>query len=322
MISLRHHIFSLVAVFVALAIGIAAGSTVVRGPLLDSLRSRLDSAEELIEDERAENDALLAEVAQLDQLGEDAPDQLLAGRLAESAVLLVVAGDVDEDVVAGMTRTIASSSAEMIGEIRIDEVAFDPEQAARVAEALRSSVVVDPDSSADVAEMFGDHLALLLSQVRVGVEASGPISEVAASAFGELEDEGLVDLLRLRSEPIAADTFEVVLLVDRNVGSDPGPVLQAMVDASGQAADAGPLPTTVVAEIGRVAVDNDSPVPSFVLAIRESGRLRDEVSTVDNAETVLGWIATILGLQAAQRGEVGHFGFREGAERSIPAVVP
>ncbi|TPW12136.1 MAG: hypothetical protein FD127_2808, partial [Acidimicrobiaceae bacterium] len=63
MISLRQHIFSLVAVFVALAVGIAAGSTVVRGPLLDSLRARLDSAEQNIETERAENDLLAAELA-------------------------------------------------------------------------------------------------------------------------------------------------------------------------------------------------------------------------------------------------------------------
>jgi hypothetical protein len=77
----------------------------------------------------------------------------------------------------------------------------------------------------------------------------------------------------------------------------------------------------MVAEVGRIDPDNDSPVQSFVGAIRESGRLRDEVSTVDNAETVLGWMATVLGLQAAQGGDVGHYGFREGAERSIPAAA-
>lgn len=76
----------------------------MRGPLLDSTRSRLESAEELIEQERAENDVLVAELAQLDALGEDGPAQLLAGRLTGSAVVLVVAGDVDGDVVAGVLR--------------------------------------------------------------------------------------------------------------------------------------------------------------------------------------------------------------------------
>ena len=92
MISLRQHIFSLVAVFVALAIGIAAGSTVVRGPLLDSTRARLESAEENIALERAENDALAAELAQLDDWEVNGPAQLVSGRLAATGVLVMVVG--------------------------------------------------------------------------------------------------------------------------------------------------------------------------------------------------------------------------------------
>jgi hypothetical protein len=59
-------------------------------------------------------------------------------------------------------------------------------------------------------------------------------------------------------------------------------------------------------------------VPSFITTIRDSGRLRDEVSTVDNAETFLGWMATVLATRAAVDGDVGHYGFRDGAERSVP----
>ena len=317
MISLRHHIFSLIAVFVALAIGIAAGSTVVRGPLLDSLRARVESAETLIEAERAENDSLAAEVAQLDQLGDDAPDQLLPGRLIGSAVLLVVAGDVDPGVVDGLSRSIDASSAELIGEIRIAGIAFDPEQTAVVAEALSLST----NGETDVAVDLGRQLAASLAEVRDGVQASGPISEVASTVFGALEDEGIVDLLRLRTEPVAADTFDVVVVVDRNVDDDPGPVLRAMVESATSDAEEV-APVMVIAEVGRVALDDEATSPSFVATIRESGRLRDEISTVDNAETVLGWIATVLGLQNAHRGGVGHYGFRDGAEQSIPAISP
>jgi hypothetical protein len=64
--------------------------------------------------------------------------------------------------------------------------------------------------------------------------------------------------------------------------------------------------------------DNETPVPSFVTTIRDSGRLRDEVSTVDNAETFLGWMATMLAMRTALAGDVGHYGFRDGAERAVP----
>jgi hypothetical protein len=320
MISLRHHIFSLVAVFVALAIGIAAGSTVVRGPLLDSLRARVESAETLIEDERAENDDLAAEVAQLDQLGDDAPDQLLPGRLDGSAVLLLVAGDVDPGVVDGLLRSIDASSAELVGEIRIAGVAFDPEQAALVAEALDVQAAADADG-ADVADALGADLARRLRELRDGVATSAVTRDVVSAVFGDLEDEGVVDLLRLRGEPLTSESFDVVLVVDRNVDNDPGPVLRTLVDAVTTETE-GTAVEMIIAEAGRVALDDDATSPSFVGAIRDSGRLRDEVSTVDNAETVLGWIATVLGLQTLREGDVGHYGFRNGAERSIPAVSP
>ncbi|MEX0848011.1 MAG: copper transporter, partial [Ilumatobacteraceae bacterium] len=136
MISLRQHIFSLVAVFVALAVGIAAGSTVVRGPLLDSTRARLESAEQNIELERAENDALAAELAQLDAWEVDGPDQLLEGRYAGGSVLMVVAGDVDKDVVDGVIRSVRASAGTFLGEVRLASEVFDPEEAARLGEVL------------------------------------------------------------------------------------------------------------------------------------------------------------------------------------------
>src|SRR5829696_3256327 len=155
MISLRHHIFSLVAVFVALAVGIAAGSTVVRGPLLDSLRARLESAEQNIADERAENDELAAEVAQLDGWEIDGPPQLLGGRLGGSAVLLVVAGDVDNDVVAGALRSVRSSDAVLTGELRLDPAVFDDEEADRLHDAMGTDPTETPDPSIVFGEQVG-----------------------------------------------------------------------------------------------------------------------------------------------------------------------
>jgi hypothetical protein len=46
------------------------------------------------------------------------------------------------------------------------------------------------------------------------------------------------------------------------------------------------------------------------------------VATVDNAETFLGWIAAVLAIGDVARGEIGHFGFRDGADRSLPPAAP
>ena len=316
MISLRQHIFSLVAVFVALAVGIAAGSTVVRGPLLDSTRARLESAEAIIETERAENDRLAAEVAQLDGWAIDGPAQLLGGQLADRAVLLVVAGDTDIDAVTGTIRSIRESGAAFAGEVRIDPAVFDPTQVDRLVAVLAS---VDTGATEPMVAM-GDELSARLRQVVTDVRQSdGALRSdtLVRSAFGDLEDDGIVDVLGVTRDEFTADDLQVVVLSDRNLANDPGPLLGAMISIATPAEGEEPI-VTVVAEVGRVLQDNETPAPSFVTVIRDSGRLRDEVSTVDNAETFLGWTATVLAVRAALAGDVGHYGFRNGAERSLP----
>lgn len=317
MISLRQHIFSLVAVFVALAIGIAAGSTVVRGPLLDSTRARLEAAEENISIERAENDELAAELAQLDDWVVNGPAQLVGGRLADTGVLLVVAGDVDEDVVDGLVRTLRATDGVLLAELRVASAVTDPDQVDRVAGVLGVTATDDVRPAA----VFGARIAALVPPVIdeiAGVEDVVP-SGVLRGAFGDLEDAGLVDLLEVAGAPTNVDAVEVLVLTDRNLPDDPAEMLAGLISVSDPAGAAVP---TLVAEVGRVGQDNEEPTPSFVGSVRGDGRLRDEVSTVDNAETLLGWIAAVLGLEAGRDGAVGHYGFREGADEAIPERRP
>lgn len=317
MISLRQHIFSLVAVFVALAVGIAAGSTVVRGPLLDSTRARLESAEQNIELERAENDALAAELAQLDAWAADGPDQLLRGRYAGGSVLMVVAGDVDKDVVDGVIRSVRASAGAFLGEVRLAPEVFDPQESARVSEALGS----DDTGDVDPAVTFGSTVGSLVAKVAGQLDDRGTTrsDDVIRAAFGDFEDAGLVDLVQLNGAEVDVSDLDVVVLTDRNLVQDPARVLDGVVAVSDPA---GAGLTVLVAEVGRVLQDNDAPVPSYVGVIRDDGRLRDEISTVDNAETILGWVAAVLGLEAAQGGSVDHYGFRAGADRPIPPRMP
>lgn len=317
MISLRQHIFSLVAVFVALAVGIAAGSTVVRGPLLDSTRSRLESAEEAIELERAENDVLAAEVAQLDDWAADGPHQLLGGHLQGAAVVLVVAGDVDRDVVSGVVRSLRASSATVVGEVRISDSVFEPDPPAALADAVHLPAGDTTDPVVAFGTQLGDHLVDVSSQLESGTTGTG--GEVLRAVFGDAEDAGLVDLTELASSPITSDDVEIAVLTDRNLVADPASMLDGLIARSDPAAGGLHI---VVAEVGRIIQGNDDPMPSYVGSIRDSGRLRDEVSTVDNAETILGWISLVLALDAERNGVIDHYGFRDGASRAIPAVGP
>ena len=258
----------------------------------------------------------------------------MTGRLAGAAVLVMVVGDVDVDVVDGMLRSIRASAGPLLGEVRIDPLVFDPGQQQRVADVLGIELgdpidgASDGESDGEAADAaadptiamasFGARLAALTPTIVESiVDREGIVGgEVLRDVLGDLEDAGLLDLLEVSAQGIAVEQVEVLVVTDRNLVHDPAPMLDSLITMSDPAV-AGVR--VLVAEVNRVAQDNEAAVPSYVERIRDDGRLRDEVSTVDNAETFLGWIATVLGLEAARDGVVGHYGFRDGAQGAVPS---
>jgi hypothetical protein len=68
-----------------------------------------------------------------------------------------------------------------------------------------------------------------------------------------------------------------------------------------------------------VVTESRTSLWELVASIRQDVEARDVATTVDNAETTIGGIATVLGLEQAQSGRVGHFGFGAGRTAVIPA---
>src|SRR5262249_17634946 len=108
MINFRYHLVSLVAVFLALAIGIIAGSTVIKESILDQTQQTLDNAEKNLKDLedtnnrlRAENDQLKARDQALDTAG---TTELLQDRLVGVPLLMLKVDGVDDNS-ASMLRT-------------------------------------------------------------------------------------------------------------------------------------------------------------------------------------------------------------------------
>jgi hypothetical protein len=332
MISLRQHIFSLVAVFVALAIGIAAGSTVVRGPLLDSTRARLEAAEQNIELERAENDALAAELGQLDDWAVVGPAQLLSGRAVGIGVLLVTMPDVDEELARGIVGALRASDATLLADIRVDSRLADPTRSSEVgaATALLGGSVPDGDTvdAAEIAAGFATALGARVGEFAVTVAAAGGrVDEALRDVLGATEDSGSIDLVDVQAAAVEIEGVVVVVLNDRTTEVQDGVLdladASVAVASSARAAIADDRGVAVtVAEAGRVSPTIEQPRRSTVEIVRGDGRLRDEVGTVDNVESALGWIALVLSFEEVGVGGVGHYGFRDGADAALPPPRP
>src|SRR5260370_2223075 len=88
MINLRYHVVSLVAVFLALAVGVLMGATVIDRVTVDQLRNQLDRVESSVKQTRKENGQLAARLRVWDQFADQARDQALPGPLQTPPVLL------------------------------------------------------------------------------------------------------------------------------------------------------------------------------------------------------------------------------------------
>ena len=108
--------------------------------------------------------------------------------------------------------------------------------------------------------------------------------------------------------------FLTVVLTDRESDADATAVLEAFLS---QYTGAGDRPLTLAAE-AELASPRDGAPASLVEAVGRSSRLRDLVSTVDNATLFTGWAATVLAAENLERtGQIGHYGIA-GSDGLLP----
>jgi hypothetical protein len=342
-INIRYHIFTLVAVFLALAIGLVAGSTVIQQSLVDQLEGNLDRLEQAnddVEQRNGELDEQLGALRKIDEaLADQGPAQLLRDRLAGTTVLMLGVDGIDESSLGSLRDTIATSGAVLAGPIWLRErlALADQDDADALGTILGIGTRSPSVLHAELAQRLGDLLAVVGTAAPPapvdgdddGNEDSSTATErpvvsgvtAAASAtrlvelLDALEEARFIDVDGGLDDLRPADLVGARFVVGGGSGAkvdDNALVIPILERLSQNAA-----PSTVVVEAQ--PADAETPGGEFVGAVRSDRRLRDRLSTVDDAGVFAGWAATVLALDDLGRGRVGHYGSGAGAERLLPA---
>jgi hypothetical protein len=330
-INFRYHLVSLVAVFLALAIGIVAGSTVIQESLVDSLRASVNTAERRLDEVQGRNQELEAELAvtqsRSQALGEEGPDQLLRDRVAGLPVLLVTVAGADARPVEGLARSIRSSGGEVAGVVRVEDrmLLENPDDLAELAALLGEPPTEDPQVLRDaLAERLAELLVALgwpdtedvptdEDALEVGGTLTAATNELR-DLLADLDDAGFFEVDDLTSEALIAGVRVVVHSGDgATVSHDlfARPLLERVAD------DERPIAVAVEATFPLPEEDTEER-NTFVGPLRDSNRLRRGLSTVDDVEAFDGWAATVLALAELADGRVGHYGIGDGADRLLP----
>jgi len=318
MINLRYHIVSLVAVFMALGLGIVMGSTVIDRVTVDALNNKLDDVQRSVGTIREENGRLADEVKQGKDFAVTTRDQLLRGHLRNIPVMVVAVAGVDRRPVDELRQALVGAQATMVGTIWFTakmRLANDGDVRALATaldlpvdrpEVVRRQALAKVAAAREAAAAEASPLAALQSAGFLNYEGPSPsTSSTVAQATTVSVPSNLASL------PLANTRYLVVSGAGAEVGDDvvAVPLVQAYAQASGR---------VVAAESG---VDSEGGRAVFVGLLRgdiSSGRL----STVDNLESAMGQTAAVLALEDLGVPRYGHYGVGPRAQRILPAQTP
>jgi Copper transport outer membrane protein, MctB len=300
-ISFRYHLVTIVAVFLALAIGLLGGSAFVQPALQEQLQDQTDRLQRANDEARAQIDELRAEIAGLADFSEAAAPMLTVGRLSGTPVVIVSQTGVEEEVLAEAQAALASAGAQIVTTVSAtDELVSD-----------------DPTTQQELALMLGDPTAPIEDLPELTAQAlAGRLSPTGSSV---IEDDILADLLSAGFlAPVGAGPSETTLA---EIGT-PGHVVIVLSGGRGEEAVlapesfAVPLAESLAAQGVPVAAGESllSEFPFVTLLNGDFGTV-----TVDDLDQSMGGVALVLGLeQLLATGEGGSYGVKDGAEPLPP----
>ncbi len=313
MIDFRYHLVSLIAVFLAVALGIVIGTTQLNGPILNGLQGQVSA---LQEDKRGLEDQtqqLQAQADSADSFQQAVAPALVDGRLVDRSVLLVVTGDqVETQTVDQVTALIEEAGGSVTGEISVRPEYSDPSSSSAL-----QSYVSGPGRPAGITlpetDDAGQLVAALLAQV-VMVPAQEGTPPDTAAVSSVLAGLSALNVLTQESPAVTPADYAVVLTGGAFEGEDAAErnttlaELVVALDAAGSGA--------VVAGDAVSAQEN-----GLVGAIRADPTTATAVSTVDNVATAAGRISTVLALGRERDGTSGKYGTGEDTQPVPPVTV-
>ena len=302
MISFRYHIVSIVAVFLALALGVVMGTTVVKPGVVEQLRRQAEG-------ELAKTKALQDQVNQLQAqlriwqvFGDGAQTILLNGQLSGKQVVIVTVEGVDPAEIDGIRRALEQGGATVVSLIVVTSRMALADAAAR--EDLAAILGASPNDSTPVlAARAAQSLGTRLSTA----PATGDPDVLQQLVTGRF--------LALRG---GSDPLQMVGTGDQGVVFLAGGAKAPAVDLKGFLAPV--VSAVVAANRPVVAAETTDSAYEFVQLFRVDATLDNHMVTVDDADTVGGRVAVVLGLRDLIQtpGHGGDYGVKGGASGPIP----
>jgi hypothetical protein len=128
-ISFRYHIVSIIAVFLALALGIVVGTTALNGPITSNLRSEVDTLRKDRTSLSSQISTLQGEVSDAAQFATTYGPQIVKGTLTDKSVLILGLPGADTGLKDRLGKQVGTAGGKVSGRVQLTSDYSDPKRA-------------------------------------------------------------------------------------------------------------------------------------------------------------------------------------------------
>ncbi|MBA2739183.1 MAG: copper transporter [Nocardioidaceae bacterium] len=305
MIDFKYHLISIVAIFFALAAGIALGSGPLQAQLSERLVEQSDSDRLGEQQARDQLDSANARLDFADAFAGTTSQAVVGSALDGRTVSLVVLPGADPGAVRAMRDEVAAADGLVVSTVTLTEELLDPANR-QLAEGLAQRILDGRGSdSADGAVSYQLLGAALSRSFLTGKDGATERDNTANGIEAALDEAGLIVV-----DGVATRRAQLALVVAGDPVDD-APDGQADVAAEiVSALDSG----SAGAVVAGPAASADGGV---VAAVRET-EAAEGVSSVDALDLAAGRVVTVLALAEQARGGVGQYGMSDAAGAAAP----
>jgi hypothetical protein len=281
--SARYHAMSLIAVFLALAVGILIGAEFGGDALTETRKNLEQSLVGNLQDARSRADDLSGELGRANEFDEKVYPVLTRDLLLGKRIAVVAMGGLPSEITSAVEDALGPTGAKLVGVGVVREPVDMSGLAAELSETRFAEIRTEPEQLTELGVGVGRQIVIggtLPELVR------GNLFSRASGEFGTLDA-----VIVVRSQPESM-----------------GPVQRSTANQLETALLKG-ITATRVPTIG---VESTTTEPSSISFFQSNG-----LSTVDDIDNTAGQLAMIL----AMRGAEGSFGVKSSADRLLPELL-
>jgi hypothetical protein len=281
--SARYHATSLIAVFLALAVGILIGAEFGGDALTETRKNLEQSLVGNLQDARSRADDLSGELGRANEFDEKVYPVLTRERLLGKRIAVIAMGGLPSEITSAVEEALGPTGATLVGVGVVREPVEMNGLASELAETRFSEIRTESDQLTELGVGVGRQIVIggtLPELVR------GQLFSRASGEFGALDA-----VIVVRSQPEGM-----------------GPVQRSTANQLETALLAGMTATRVPV----VGVESTSTEPSSISFFQSNG-----LTTVDDIDNTAGQLALVLSIAGAE----GSFGVKSSADRLLPELV-